>query len=415
MISIAVVALMAVVVFPADAFLLRERVVLGHLQDPTKSGHMGDMSRSQDWLVNLLNNPKEGEKAAEEHVPYEFHLIKTARQYDPGNRIHTLQACKAIHAKGNMNHANKPYLAAAGGIDMIISALRRFHDDKSVLKECIRALGGGLILYQYDLQEYAGNLGGVELVLDAQRKFKEDPKMQLGGESGCFHDFSHANRERFQKAGGIEYLIETIDRHFDNPEVVLNCWFAFSSGTQTPNERHFVEAGGIPAAIKSMTVHAKYSRVREEAMQSLRAVERCAGCGDLQAQLVQAGLIPILVKAAKDVPMDVHTQSPVCANLAHLTSANDTQRHMAIEEGAVRLAVKAVENFPQMVSSVNWAFDDQYTVYEDCLEALANMVLDFSAVVELRSLNAQDVIQTAMKNKPKQRVKMAGWAILENL
>jgi len=268
-------------------------------------------------------------------------------------------------------------------------------------------------LYQLDIMEEAGRLGAVELVLDMERRWRNDPSMQQLGLNGCFNDFSYTNRERWQKAGGITYNMETIRRHYNNSEVVLQCWFAFSSGTQAPNQRAFVEAGGIEEGMRCMKDHKSYSRVREEIMQAMRAVGSCDKCEEFANRLVAEGFLENIATAMREVPLDIHTQSPACANVAILSRTNVTHRARAIKDGLVELSMKAVHAFPSMVSSVDWAFNDQYTVYEDCLEALANLVKDKEGLRILKEIpGATADIAQAMERKKTPLVLFQGGKLL---
>mmetsp|Transcript_74342 Transcript_74342/g.210387 ORF Transcript_74342/g.210387 Transcript_74342/m.210387 type:complete len:242 (+) Transcript_74342:498-1223(+) len=197
--------------------------------------------------------------------------------------------------------------------------------------------------------------------------------MQLGGAQGWLN-LSYANRLRWREAGGVEHTAQTIRSHFDNGEVVLQCWYAFSSGTRSPNERAFVDAGGIRLAMHSMTDHANYKNVREEVMKALRAIGLANA--DWRKKLVEAGFLHKLIRAMREVPLDLHTQWAACANLAILTADSLAYRAVAAREGAAELALAAMRRFPKMISSADGPPDDQYTVYEDCLEALTNLARD---------------------------------------
>lgn len=359
---------------------------------------MFQMSKHQEWVADLFADRAAAQAACEKSYPMPLAAIKKALA-NPDVLGFQFEACAAIATIGNNDHNSKPYIAAAGGIEVATEAMRRFPMDKNLQLLCAHALGGGMSLYQFDVQQEAGKAGAVELVLDAQRRFPDDPHMQFGGESGCFHDFSEDNRLRWQKAGGVEYNMQTILRHFNNSAVVEQCWYAFSSGTQRPNEYRFVEDGGIELGIRSMREHARHGRIREETMQAMRAVGRAGA--DNRQHLAEAGFLEELVKTMQEVPLDVHSQSPACANIAIVTRSSPERRARAVKAGATELALKAVRTFPDMVSSVDWAFDDQYTVYEDCLQALAELVHDEGGKAILANIGTgKDDIKTALKNKP---------------
>lgn len=222
--------------------------------------------------------------------------------------------------------------------------------------------------------------------------------MQQGGSSGCFHDFSKENRLRWQKAGGVEYNMQTIRDHFNDSAVVEQCWFAFSSGTQYPNEQRFVDAGGIELGVESMKAHGPDRRIREETMQAMRAVG--VAKEEYRQRLADAGYIEELTRALREVPLDVHTQSPACSNIYILAKDAPKRAERAIKSDGIELAVKAVRDFPDMVSSVNWAYDDQYTVYEDCLAALVSLQATRAGLERLSSVShVREVIQTALDNR----------------
>mmetsp|Transcript_22980 Transcript_22980/g.48863 ORF Transcript_22980/g.48863 Transcript_22980/m.48863 type:complete len:415 (-) Transcript_22980:99-1343(-) len=367
-------------------------------EDPTKDGKMFQMYQHQEWVKDLFANRTAAQAACEKSYPIQLAAVKMALAH-PDVYLFQSEACSALTALGNLDHESKPYIAAAGGIEVATEAMRRFPMDKNLQLTCAHALSNGMSLYQFDVQQEAGKAGAVELVLDAQRRFPDDPTMQFGGDSGCFHDFSKENRLRWQKAGGVEYNMQTILRHFNNSAVVEQCWFAFSSGTQTPNEYRFVEDGGIELGVRCMREHGPERRIREETMQAMRAVGRAGA--DNRQHLAEAGFLEELVKTMQEVPLDVHSQSPACANIAIMTKDSPERTARAVKAGATELALKAVRTFPDMISSVNWAFDDQYTVYEDCLEAVAQLAHDEDGKAILASIgSARDDIETALHNKP---------------
>mmetsp|Transcript_22976 Transcript_22976/g.66262 ORF Transcript_22976/g.66262 Transcript_22976/m.66262 type:complete len:377 (-) Transcript_22976:129-1259(-) len=373
---------------------------------------MSDMAGHNAWVTDLLTNMAGAETAAKEKCPILLNVIKFSCQQLDSPRL-LEGACRLMAQTGQQDHRLKPIVAAIG-MDLAIQSMRRFPWDKKVQQMCAAALGAGMSLYQFDVMEAAGQRGAVELVLDAQRRWPTDPSMQMGGLQGCFNDFSYANRQRWQEAGGIDYALQTIRNHYNNSEVVLQCWYVFSSGTQSPNQRAFVEKGGIPLAMSSMRDHAQYPRAREEIMQALRAIGQADA--SYRDQLVEAGFLQSLAAAMREVPLDVHTQSPACANVAILT-ATPEHRAAAVRAGAAELAFTAVRRFPEMVSSVNWAFDDQYTVYEDCLEALANMAPDPEAQKRLAGLgDLNQTVALALRNRPSSpRVQLFGQQILKTL
>jgi len=135
-------------------------------------------------------------------------------------------------------------------------------------------------------------------------------------------------------------------------------------------------------------------------MQAMRALSSCPGCGDLQDALVQAGFLENIATAMTEVPMDIHIQSPGCANVLALTARSAAHRSRAVEDGLAELALKAVRSFPNMISSVAWAFDDQYTVYEDCVGALASLAQDERGKAVLREAGASQDVRAALQKKP---------------
>lgn len=334
---------------------------------------------------------------------------------EPDSPVSLASACADIGARGFAD-SSKDWMYDAGALEPILAALRRFPDDRNLQFSCCQA-AGGMSLYNKRTMEAAGKDGAVELVLGAMKRWPQDPEMQLGGLQGCFMDFSAANRLRWQQAGGIEANLQSIRNHYNNSAVVLQACYAFSSGTQEPNTEAFVKAGAIDLLVQVMRDHPTGFRVREEIMQAMKAV---GSNPQTRPALARTSYAREVVAAMRDAPMDFHQQSPGCANVAILAASNATLRAQFVEAGAPEAALAALRAFPEMLRhrQVDWpeAYDKQYTVYEDCTEALAALSSDAEARARLKKAGASEEVAGMMRLLPENlRVQAAGAALLKAL
>jgi len=315
-------------------------------------------------------------------------------------------SCGVIGARADQD-TQKDWFLDLGGFDPPIDALRRFPDDEELQLLCEGAIAS-MCLYNKRNMEAAGDKGAVELTVGIMRKWSEDPRAQIGGNMGCYMDFSETNRARWAKAGGIELNIASIDRFFNDSGVLVQAWYAFSSGTQPPNAERFVAAGGIERALRTMEHHPTGFRVREETMQAMRQVGLTPA---LSHKAIDMGWLKWVVTALRDAPTDLHQQSAGCANLAIYASQNTTHRSVAVREGAAEVAMAGLQNFARMKSGAGWpaAYDMQYTVREDCLEALAALAPDPEGQARLQAAGAAVTAQALMEENPLNiRIQLAG-------
>jgi len=353
-----------------------------------------------------------------------------ARNYETVSREEVLQAlntmrnspsdphvaeasCNIIHSRG-FTDSSKDWFFDAKGLEPTIEALEAFPGSKGVQLACAQAVAS-MSLYNKRTSENAGSAGAVEMVVDIMRKWPNDPEMQIGGASGCFMDYSSANRARWAKAGGIEINMASIERHFDNPDAVVQGWYAFSSGTQSPNTEHFVEAGGIELAIRTMKAHPKSYRVREETMQAMRQVGMHS---DLSKRAVEKGWLEEVLNALKEAPMDLHQQSVGCANLAVFSGRNAAFRSRAVKIGAADVALEALRVYPRMMTVTNWPkpYELQYTVREDCLDLLAQLSLDQEGKDQLQEAGVAGEVTTMLWANPlNSRMQSSGGVLLQKL
>jgi len=321
--------------------------------------------------------------------------------------------CNIIHGRGYTD-PNKDWFLDIKGLEPVIEALESFPVVKGVQLACSQAVAS-MSLYNKRTMEAAGEGGVVELLVNIMRRWPEDPQMQIGGASGCFMDYSSANRARWASEGGIEVNMASIVRFFDNPEAVLQGWFAFSSGAQPPNTERFAEAGGIELAIRTMRAHAKSYRVREEVMQAMRQVGKIS---DLSLRAVNKGWLEEVMKALKDAPSDMHQQSVGCANLAVYSGRNASFREKAVRLGAADVALEALRAFPKMISPASWpkSFETQYTVREDCVDCLAQLSLDLEGAKMLREAQVTSEISMLLWQHPlNTRLQTSGGVLLSKL
>lgn len=351
--------------------------------------------------------------AARTGVPLVQLLAMASMWLLPDSRDTQHAGCASVAQYSHQNHVGKFWLYNLGGLHPLLRAMRRFPDDKDLQLVCAYGVGG-LSLFAYDIMSAAGDHGAVELVVELMRKWPDDPRTQIGGVHGCFMDFSSVNRARWEKAGGMELNVAAIRNHYENAEVQFTSWCAFSSGTQEPNQEKFAEIGGIELSVQVMRDHPKSFRVREEVMQSNRAVGMKAA--HLRERQVAAGWIEEVATAMKDAPLDMHQQSPGCANLVILASNNETHRDRAIAAGAVELALEAVKNFPRMYSPLQWEYDAQYTVYYDCISLLRHLAKNSTARERLLKAGAAADVGSVMRGRPSdQQVQYEGAIILDIL
>lgn len=306
------------------------------------------------------------------------------------------RACDAVSAFAS-SLTEKGWLLDIGAVDAGIRAMRNFPTDMAVQRACSHALGM-MSLFDFRVQTAAGEKGAVELVVNAMKAWPMEPSMQMGGDSGCFMDFSEANRQRWQDAGGIELNLQSIRNHYGSPQTVVQAWYAFSSGTQTPNAPRFVQGGGIELAKKCMEDFGPDNRIREETMQATRNVGTHSA--EFRNLLADIGMIPLYVTALHEAPYDMHQASPGCANIAILATHNATHRATAVEANATAEAFRAIKNFESMSSPIDWAYDAQYTVYEDCMDALVALARHPLARQYLVEAGALTYIRTLRGNNP---------------
>jgi len=288
--------------------------------------------------------------------------------------------------------------------------MRRFKDNKALQFACAQTLGSQTLFHAAN-SEIAGQLGAVEEILDIMRRFSDDPQAQLASTSGCFMDLSYDNRVRWKKAGGMETALAAMRNHYWNHTVHFEVWCAFSSGTKDPNEEHFVGLGGIETVVQVMKDHPKSYRVREECMQSMRQVGEFSAAH--RSRAYDAGFYDMVIVAMRDAPFDLHQVSSGCANLNIAATDNATIIEALVEAGAVELLFQAVVDFPRMIPPNKWVYDDQYTIYYECIMGMARMARRSEAAKErLRRKDAVEVVRNLMA-KAGGHTQLSGWTLRE--
>jgi len=319
-------------------------------------------------------------------------------------------ACEVFAMRGYAE-SDKGWMLDGGFLNMSVGALKRFPNDKSVQLACAKAVGGMSLFNQKNMQ-VAGELGAVELVVNIMQRWRDDPQAQIGGVSGCFMDLSYENRARWAQAGGIAVNIDSARKFYKQPDTVVEATYAFSSGTQPPNEQRFVDAGGVQLLMDLMQDHGRSKRVREECMQATRPLARHSA--GLRAKLVEAGYVPLLVTAMEEATLDKHQLSVACDNLKLLVSNNATLVDTVVNAGATLKAFDAVRLAYRMGDDgTHPAYTEAtYTVQEDCLELLTLLSPNEQARQELIRAGAPFLMFRLVQDQPQNQRLQEGAAAL---
>ena len=203
--------------------------------------------------------------------------------------------CRVLNTLSTADDANDEKIARAGGIKLILDAIRGQHKmNTGILENACKALKN--LAANEDNQVGIAREGGITTILDAMRVHMQDASIQ---EHGCgtlvnlTGNNNHHNKKLVASQGGILVILEAMRAHPKRAETQHHGCTVLMSLTYNndDNKKQIAESQGIEDILKAMHNHQNHTGVQERACGVLdnlawsdKTIQKCikdAGAMDL--------------------------------------------------------------------------------------------------------------------------------------
>merc|ERR1719282_843413 len=262
---------------------------------------------------------------------------------NPDDVVKAFSCCEAFGAQ--LAHPmQQKAMRWAGGVRAITTAMRRWPDNMSLQSVCSGA-SCAMTLWDETNNRAFFEAGLTKLQLDGIKKWGHvTPAHGLWGQNGCLMDFIPEHRIEFAKQGGIELFIELAYKYSNvtDAEIQQSIWDTFTTFCGEPNQQHCVDANILELYIMTMKKHPFTGRVRQEVLQSSRAV--ATGGPKFRKKLIESDFAEEIVKTITENPTRRAEMSVACGNIFVLLEDEDSSnRKFFVKIGAIEAILNALQ------------------------------------------------------------------------
>mmetsp|Transcript_99834 Transcript_99834/g.291273 ORF Transcript_99834/g.291273 Transcript_99834/m.291273 type:complete len:439 (+) Transcript_99834:79-1395(+) len=276
----------------------------------------------------------------------------------PGNQIVLQSACQILQFAAATGTDLQEVMVGLGAQELAISAMQRFPQQWQLQVACSSMLSAS-VQWKEPLARHGGDAGAIEVMMAAIKRFPEVPEVRgIFAQVGAFCDFVQENRQRVNRAGGVELALQSARDYYDaGTETSIQCFFSTQCPTPAENTAAMVTGGYIPFSVQVMRDFPQ-APARGEVLWVLNM------CFDRDtthlAAMVDAGIIKETIKVLNDgsaagtfadidpISSDTRIGNAGMSLLGSLVRENVTVRNMAVDAGAI-----------EAIASVLLAFGDQ--------------------------------------------------------
>jgi hypothetical protein len=262
------------------------------------------------------------------------------------------RACQALGHLASGNDDNRTVIAAVGGIDSILVAMRTHQQDVKVSSEACAALCS--IAIRPDNQIKIAAAGGIDRILAAMRSLKTEIKVQRYACAALSNLAENSdNQAMIAAAGGIGCIIAAMHCHKDDSKLQSNACGALSNlAVHDDNEAKIAAAGGIQCIIAAMQSHRHDSKVQ---IKTCWVLSNLAENAENQAKIAEAGGIEHMIAAMRNHTNDVEVQHIACAALRNLAMDNGNKVEIAAQ-GGIKCLLEAMRTHTHQTQVQGEAF-----------------------------------------------------------
>jgi hypothetical protein len=241
----------------------------------------------------------------------------------------------------------------AGGIEVVISALRGHPNSAAVLEHAVEALGQLVANNHQENQTLAKSAGGIEAVIIALHQHPDNEVLQKNAVStlGSLVINNVENQLHAGRTNGIQAVIFALKTHLRCEAVLEEATEALRHlvACNVENQELAREQGAIATAVAVLRRHRKNEGVQIRALLAL--TELVAGNPLNQEMAGEAGAIKAVQVALNGHPASDLVQEHACESLGHLVAKNQVNQNIAREAGLIETVVHtALEQHPAIVA-----------------------------------------------------------------
>jgi len=245
------------------------------------------------------------------------------------------RGCKELGELAEVDDSNQTNIADAGGIIVILDAMKQHALVAGVQEGGCAALAN--VARGNDANGVSiAEAGGINVILNGMRQHPTVPGVQQMGSAalGNMAVSNDANRVAIAKAGGLNVILDAIRRHASVPGVqVEGCAALRNLGNNDANRVSIAEAGGIPVILEAMKRRASVAGVHEMG---------CAALGNIavsneanRVSIAKAGGIAVILDSMRRRGSVPGVQEMGCAALGNIAVSNDANRVSIVEAGGI--------------------------------------------------------------------------------
>jgi hypothetical protein len=248
-----------------------------------------------------------------------------------------LLGCRALRTLVMKNGEDWEVLCRAEAIPVFLHALSKFPDDMVVQGLAITFVAVLVREEGESPRRETLEKGGVQLILSAMRRFEDDPRLL---HTGCYalHQlgFIRSSRAIILNNGGIVVLLRSVERHMDDVSLVDLCLSALS---KLSDEVNLVGHGAVPLILKSMKDFPNEQSIQGHC---LVLILRAVG----QEPIPHQSSIRLIISAMRMFPDSSSLQFFACAALREILQRTRGREALDLisSEGGIECVLTAVKN-----------------------------------------------------------------------
>jgi len=299
-----------------------------------------------------LNRGSSDAASAVDDIPNLINGTISEMKNFPGNQVLLQSGCRSLQVAAASGTNLQELMVDLGAQELAISAMRRFPQRWQLQAACSNMLAAS-VQWKEPLARHGGDAGAIEVMIAAVKRFPEVPEVRgILSNIGSFCDFVIENRQRVNRAGGVELALQLARGYYDaGTETSIQCFFSTQCPTPEENTAAMVRGGYIPFSVQVMKDFPR-APARGEAVFVLNMC--FARNATHLAAMVDAGIIKETIKVLNDgsaagtfadidpISSDTRVGISGMSLLGFLARENVTVQSMAVDAGAIEAIASMV-------------------------------------------------------------------------